>query len=58
MIFASYNFFYFITIFTIAIFSGTYLLFSYFRNRLLILNVLLFYMCGIIVGLEYYLQQF
>jgi len=57
MIFTPYNFFYFITIFTIAITGGTYLLFSYFRNRLLILNVLLFYMCGIIVGTEYYLQQ-
>jgi len=51
------DFFYFITLFTIAIFGGTYLFFSYFRNRLLILNVLLFYLCSIIIGAEYYLQQ-
>ena len=57
MIFNPSDFFYFTTIFTIAIFGGTYLFFSYFRNRLLILNVLLFYLCSILIGAEYYLQQ-
>jgi len=57
MIFAPYNFFYFIILFTISIFGGTYLLFSYFRNRLLILNVLFFYICGALVCSEYYIQQ-
>jgi len=57
MIFNPSDFFYFTTLFTIAIFGGTYLFFSYFRNRLLILNVLLFYLCSILIGAEYYLQQ-
>lgn len=57
MMLAPDNFLYFIAIFTISIFGGTYILYSYYRNRLLILNVLLFYICGAIACAEYYLPQ-
>ena len=51
------NFFYFITLFFISIFCGTYLLFSYYRNKLLILNALMFFGCGIRACTEYYLPE-
>lgn len=51
------NFVYFISIFALAIFGGTYLLFSYYRNRLLILNALMFFLCAIRISTEYYLPQ-
>jgi len=51
------NFIYFISLFALSIFGGTYLLFSYYRNRLLILNALIFFMCAIRISTEYYLPQ-
>jgi len=51
------NIFYFITLFTIAIFGGTYLLFYNNRNRLTIILAIMYYLCGIRIFTEYYLQQ-
>lgn len=51
------NFLYFITLFVVAIFSGTHLLFSYTRNKLLIINVFIFVFCAIRACTEYYLPQ-
>lgn len=49
------NFLYFISIFSISIFTGTYLLFSYTHNKLLFVNALLFLLCAIRACTEYYL---
>lgn len=57
MFFAPDNFCYFLLLFTTAILSGTYLFFSYYRNRLLIINAISFYLCAIIVAVEYYGPQ-
>ncbi len=51
------NFLYFISLFFISIFSGTYLFFAHYRNRLLILNVLMLFGCAIRVCTEYYLPK-
>jgi len=52
-----YDIFYFIILFTICIFGGTYLLFSYNKNKLTILNAILFYLCSIRIFTEFYIQQ-
>jgi len=51
------NFFYFISLFSVSFFLGTYLLLSYNRNHLIILNALIFYMVAIRACTEFYLPQ-
>lgn len=51
------NFLYFIILFFIAIFGGTYLLFSYYRDRLLLANALIFYLCGVRACTEFILPS-
>jgi len=51
------NFLYFIIIFTVAICSGTYLLFAYYRDKLLILNAVLLYLCAIRACAEFHLPS-
>ena len=51
------NFLYFITLFTISTTLGTYLLLSYNRNHLIILNAFIFYLVAIRAATEYYLPQ-
>lgn len=51
------NIVYFSCIFASAIFFGTYLLFSYRRNLLLVLNSLGFGLCAVRATTEYYLPQ-
>lgn len=51
------NFIYFIILFTIAVCAGTYLLFSYYQNRLLILNAIIFFGCAIRLCTEYLLPS-
>ena len=51
------NFLYFISLFSIASFLGTYLLLSYNRSHLIILNALLFYIVAIRACTEYYMPQ-
>ena len=50
------NFLYCITLFATAIFAATYLIFTYYINRLLVLNALLFVIVAARVASEYYLQ--
>ncbi len=51
------NFLYFLTLFSLASFMGTYLLLSYNRSHLIILNALLFYIVAIRACTEYYMPQ-
>ncbi len=51
------NFLYFITLFFVATSLGTYLLLSYNRSHLIILNAILFYLIAIRACTEYYLPQ-
>lgn len=51
------NIIYFLSLFTVSIFFGTYLLFSYHRNFLLLLNSFGFLLCAIRATTEYYLPQ-
>lgn len=51
------NFLYFISLFSIAIFFGTYLLFVYYINRLLLFNALTLFLAAIRIAIEYYVQQ-
>ena len=51
------NFPYFLALFSFAVLSGTYLLFTYFVSRLLILNAVVFFLAGVRVASEYYIQQ-
>lgn len=53
--FAPDNFYYFIILFTISIFSGTYLLFSYSINRLLLANALVLFIVAFRIAFEFYL---
>lgn len=53
--FAPDNFYYLILLFTISIFSGTYLLFSYTTNRLLLANALVFFIVAFRIAFEFYL---
>jgi len=51
------NFPYFLLLFSVGIFSGTYLLFTYYINRLLVLNAIVLYLAALRVASEYYIQQ-
>lgn len=51
------NFLYFITLFSVASFMGTYLLLSYNRNHLIVLNALVFYLVAFRACSEYYMPQ-
>ncbi len=51
------NFLYFITLFFISVLAGAYLLFSYNRNRLLLINAIMFFLIAIRACTEYYLPQ-
>lgn len=51
------NFLYFISLLAIATFSSAHLLFSYARNKLLIINAFIFVLCAIRACTEYYLPQ-
>lgn len=48
---------YFLVLFSIGVFSGTYLLFTYYINRLLMLNAIVLYLAALRVASEYYIQQ-
>ncbi len=49
------NFLYFITVFTVAICGGTYLLFAYYRDKLVTFNAVLLFLCAIRACTEFYL---
>lgn len=51
------NFFYFITLFSLALSGGVYLLMTNKRNYLLLLNAFVFFLCAIRICTEYYLHQ-
>ena len=51
------NFPYFLTLFTLSIFCGTYLLFTYYVNRLLLANAILLFMCAVRIAIEFYLPS-
>ena len=55
--FAPDNFLYFLILFTVSIFCGTYLLFAYYANRLLIANALILFLAASRVALEFYLPS-
>lgn len=57
MLFAPDNFLYFVVLFSIAIAGGTYLLFAYYRDKLLLLNALALFLCAVRAGTEYYLPS-
>lgn len=57
MPFAPDNFLYFVALFSIAIAGGTYLLFAYYRDKLLLLNALALFLCAVRAGTEYYLPS-
>jgi hypothetical protein len=48
---------YFLVLFSIGIFSGTYLLFTYYVNRLLVINAIVLFLSAARVASEYYIQQ-
>ena len=51
------NFLYFLTLFSFAVLSGSYLLFTFYVNRLLVLNAVVYFLSGARVASEYYIQQ-
>lgn len=51
------NFLYFITLFSLSIICGTYLLSSYNRNRLVLINALAFFFVALRASSEFYLPQ-
>lgn len=48
---------YFLFLFSVGIFSATYLLFTYYINRLLVLNTIVLFLAALRVASEYYIQQ-
>lgn len=48
---------YFLFLFSVGIFSGTYLLFTYYINRLLVINAIVLFLAALRVASEYYIQQ-
>jgi signal transduction histidine kinase len=48
---------YFLFLFSVGIFSGTYLLFTHYINRLLVLNTIVLFLAALRVASEYYIQQ-
>ncbi len=48
---------YFLFLFSVGIFSGTYLLFTYYIDRLLVANAIILFLAAIRVASEYYIQQ-
>jgi signal transduction histidine kinase len=51
------NFPYFLSLFSLGIFAGTYLLFAYYIDRLLVLNTTVLYLSALRVASEFYIQQ-
>ena len=51
------NFLYFIILFSLSIGCGTYLLSSYNRNHLVLINAVMFFLVAIRASTEYYLPQ-
>ena len=51
------NFLYFITLFSLAVFGGTYLLFTYYINRLLVMNAVILFLAATRIASEFYIQQ-
>jgi len=47
---------YFLLLFSLAMMAGTYLIYSYYLDRLLIINAVIIFLCGVRVASEYYLQ--
>ena len=47
---------YFLLLFSTAVVAGTYLLYSYYLDRLLIINAVAIFLSGIRVASEYYIQ--